>query len=215
MDSLAVVIKSFENFIKRSLLPSSSFLMMYMLFDIYANDGVLLAFLQEKTSSLMLITILIIFTGLSTFLTIFHQFIYDNNLKENYDGLFLFKADTKNLKTLREKVIESLKIEKTSDYLLYQTLGRKAKKSGNEINTSRYVDDVKTIGIFFVSLIIMIIITSSKYLATHIWDVKNIIIFILTLLLLGFFYKLGKELILSKYRSRAIRIYTNYLEESN
>jgi hypothetical protein len=220
MEGLKLAIESLEIFIKRSLMPSSSFLMIFILFDIYGNDKVLINFLEKEHHTVMIVTIFIIFTGLSTLLTILHQFIYDNRIKENYNGIFLFKDEDKELKNLRNSVTEQLKnedsklkVEELTDYLLYQILGKKAHDKGGDLRTTRYVDDVKTIGIFFVSLLIIAIISVTKYIVISkaIISLPNLLILVITTILLYIFYQLGKELILSKYRSRAIRIYTNFL----
>jgi len=217
MDGLKLAIEKFETFIKRSLMPSSSFLMMFILFDIYSHEKnpPFLTFLKEEHHSLMLITLFIAFAGFSTLLTILHQFVYDNWIKANYTPLRLFRSETKDLEELRGKVIEKLikedrqrANEHLTDYRLYQIIG-------GEFNTKRYVDDVKTIGIFFVSLLIIIIMSISKHIAhtKSLFELNNFFWFIGGIFLLYLFYQLGKELILSKYRSRAIRIYTNFLNK--
>jgi len=218
MDGLKIAIEKFETFIKRALMPSSSFLMMFILFDIYGNNKALLNFLEKEHHTVMIATIFIIFAGLSTLLTILHQFLYDNRIKENYYAMFLFKNENKELKNLRNRVINKLakednelKEEGLTDYLLYQILGKKAHDKGGNLGTTRYVDDVKTIGIFFVSLLIVLLISITKYIIVH----KALFSLLSILAVIGalFAFLLGKELILSKYRSRAVRIYTNFLNE--
>jgi len=220
MNNFKIIIESLETFIKRSLMPSSSFLMMLILFDIYGNNNTLINFLKEEHHTVMITIIFIIFAGISILLTILHQFIYDNWIKTNYNPIYLFKSEKEALETLRDSVIKKLKTEdseitqeKLTDYLLYQILGRKAKNKGKDLNTTRYVDDIKTIGIFFISLLIIIIISTFKYLANEeiIFTLNNTFIIIGVTIALFLSYTLGKELILSKYRSRAIRIYNNFL----
>ena len=203
-------------------MPSSSFLMMFLLFDIYKNDSSLIHYLDREHHTILIAIVFIVFTGLSTLLTILHQFFYDNWIKENYDPIYLFKNEKEELEILREDVIDKLKKEdatfkekKLTDYLLYQILGKKAKERGEDIKTTRYVDDVKTIGIFFVSLLLMITIAISKYFLNvgTLLTLKNIFLVIGGAVALLILYKIGKELILSKYRSRAVRIYTNFLNE--
>ena len=198
--------------------------MMFLIFDIYGNNCSLINFLDKEHHTVMISIVFIVFTGLSTLLTILHQFFYDNWIKENYDPIYLFKTEKEELYILRKNVIKKLKEEnkqfkekKLTDYILYQILGKKAKDRGNDIKTTRYVDDVKTIGIFFISSLLMIIISVSKYFLNIkiLLTLKSFIIVIVGAIALLIFYKIGKELILSKYRSRAIRIYTNFLNEKN
>ena len=215
MEAIAILLKQFENFIKRSLVPSSSFLMFYMIFDILYNKSSLLNFLNQKSHSILLIlSMLIIFTGISTVLTILHQFFYDNQLKENFEGNYFFNYENQKLITMRNKIIENLKIQTSNDYLLYHMIGKKMKNLKKDIKTERYIDDIKAIGILFISLMIVISITAIHYInSIENFTSLKMSIFISLLFILYPIYYLGKELIKSKYRSRSIRIYTNYLDE--
>jgi len=215
MDSIKIIIERFESFIKRSLMPSASFLMLYMVFDILCNNSKFLDFLNnEAHSTLLLIVLFIVFSGLSTLLTILHQFFYDNRLKENFDGNTFFNSENEALGEMRKKVMRILKIEKSNDYLLYQIIGKKMKNLKKDINTGRYIDDIKTIGIFFISFIIVLSVSILHYIYTTENSIfLEVVIFISLVISIYLIYHLGKELIKSKYRSRAIRIYTNYLDE--
>ena len=107
----------------------------------------------------------------------------------------------------------------STDNLLYQILGKKAQKKGKNLQTTRYVDDAKSIGIFFISLMIILIIITLNIITsndhTNISTILKVFSIGSLFLSLYYIYYLGQELIRSKYRSRAIRIYTNYLEEEN
>ena len=200
MNAVVEIIKIFERFIKRSLLPSSSFLLFLIIYDIFINrENPILDYLKKFDSTLMIIVIFMLFIGLSTILSILHQAVYDNFLKKDFELYFYKHTDNAYLKELREKVQTSCNRPKATDYLLYQLI--KAKYS--DLDTKRYVDDAKTIGISFISFIIILIATIVK--------IKSIPVTIGSIVLILFLYILGKELIKSKYRSRAIFLYTNYL----
>jgi len=214
MNEIKLLFDKFELFLKRSILPSTSFLILLLLFDILLDNRVFLKFLEKDHHTIMILVIISIFIGFSNFLTIVNQYIFDNHIKGNYDNTYCCIDDNIELVSLREKVINTLPTSSYSDYLLYQIIGKKMKELNKPIKTHRYVDEAKSIGIFFVSLLIMTFILAIKIVVIHkfLWWVV-LIVTILTPLLLFLFYILGKELIKSRYKSRAIRIYTNYLDE--
>jgi len=76
--------------------------------------------------------------------------------------------------------------------MLYQILGGKEKVS------ERYATDAKEIGVTFMSILIFIL-----------W--VSLYVSILYILLTPLIFFIGRELVKSKYRSRAFRIYFNYL----
>ena len=193
------IVKSFETFIKRSLLPSSSFLLFLILYDYFLNDEELLDLLRCVNSMMMIVVVFMLFIGLSTILSIIHQAIYDNFLKENFDGLCKKYPDNLFLKILRKDVQEALDYPDSTDYMLYHKIRTTLEK--DDIDASRYVDGTKAIGITFVSMMIMLIVT----ICTH----KSILCFIALFPI----YFIGRELIKSKYRSRAIFIYSIYLNK--
>jgi hypothetical protein len=214
MEAIEILLKQFETFVKRSLLPSSSFLMFFLLFDIFFNGQKFIGFLDREHSIVMLVIMIIIFIGFSNFLTILHQSIYDNNIKGNYDGRVFFSKENMQLVILRERVIKTLENSGYSDYLLYQIIGKKMRGLNKSINTKRYIDDVKSIGIVFVSLLIVIFIAVVNFLVSaNLLSIMSLITLLLTPFVMVGIYLIGEELIKSKYRSRAIRIYTNYLDE--
>ena len=93
-----------------------------------------------------------------------------------------------------------------SDYFLYQVIGRKLAFIKPETKTTRYMDEIKSAGIIFLSIIITIFVVMITY---H--SFMNVII---ELLLIGLIFIFSFDYIKSKYRSRAIRIYINYLIEN-
>lgn len=90
-----------------------------------------------------------IFVGLSYFLSILQQALFDNSLKGNF-------SDDNEFAKLRGDVIQKLKKRESLsskedgffvDYTLYQLLRK-------TVDTKSYVDDAKAIGIFAISLMI-------------------------------------------------------------
>jgi len=202
VDSLKIITDRFENFIKRTLIPSSTFLFFLMLFDLTKDEeNKILTFLSTVDSTIVIVIIFMLFVGLGTLLTIIHQMLYDNFLKGNFESMFDFYAEDKYLIKLREELQENFEDAKATDYLLYQQIKAHFRNKKREIDTSRYVDDAKTIGISFVSMIIVLIIFA--------FTQENFIVLIAT----PFIYIIGRELIKSKYRSRAIHLYTVYLDK--
>jgi hypothetical protein len=197
MDSLKIIIETFEKFIKRSLMPSSSFLLLLILYDTIINEKEsILKIFENNTSTITIVIFFISFFGLSTILTIIHQAVYDNSLKNNFNGFIGFSIENRYLEKLRKEVQDSLDKPESTDYLLYQQI----KATLRDIDTSRYVDDAKTIGISFVSILIMF--------GFAIYNKNLSPFYILGMIVI---YLIGRELVKSKYRSRAIHLYTNYL----
>ena len=91
-----------------------------------------------------------------------------------------------------------------TDYTLYQILGRKLQFLTKPTPTKRYIDEIKASESIFLAFIISMTI--------HLFFSNlSIIYFILNLLLIIFIIRVAFEYIKSKYRSRSIRIYTNFL----
>lgn len=215
MDAVKIVLEYFESFIRRTLLPSSSFIMFYMLYDFYLNDKSLLNFLDKEHTSVITVMLIMLLLGLSYLLSILHQLVYDNLLKNNYNAYLGRKKENLQLNTLRSEIIKKLNISDTyNDYYLYQILGQKKEGSEVNIDTKRYVDETKAIGIFFISLIIVLIFTIVK-ISSNSTFMDCVTSCIIAILVISIVYFIGRDLIISKYRSRAIRLYINYLECSN
>ncbi len=213
MDAVKIVLEYFESFIRRTLLPSSSFIMFYMLYDFYLNDKSLLNFLDKEHTSVIIGMLIMLLIGLSYLLSILHQLVYDNLLKNNYNAYLGRKKENLQLNTLRSKIIKKLNISDIyNDYYLYQILGQKKEGSEVNIDTKRYVDETKTIGIFFISLIIVLIFTIVK-ISSNSTFMDCVTSCIITILVISIVYFIGRDLIISKYRSRAIRLYINYLDQ--
>jgi len=208
MESVNIILKQFESFIKRAVVPSISFVFIFLVVgvvfiyfgsieykEIYLFDILIELF---NFDNIFLLTILLI--GLSFFLSILTQTFYDNFLKGNFDYFFIKNELLKKYKKLvaseivKQDIFKDFDKEKFTDYELYQIVGR-------DTDTKRYIDDIKSIGIFFISLVISIFIWS--LLCNFYYGFFISIIF----------YIIGFFIIIAKYRARAIRIYINYLLE--
>lgn len=211
--TIETVFKSFESFIKRALVPSSTFLLvaasLYLIFGCF-YDGKYIEWLNTLPK-LEWYVYLMIFVGLSYVLAILQQATIDNFIKGNY-------SEDTELMNLRNKVItlikETSKFEKSqidesmfTDYFLYQIVGT------CQESIKSYADEAKAIGILTISLIINLFITScliGKGLVNTCFES-----FILTLVVCSFIcglvWCLGFYLTKQRYKARAIRIYTNYL----
>lgn len=219
MEFLTKFLDKFEQFIKRAMMPSIVFFIMYaivFIIVIYIKKDfnqlefiVLLKFfmgIKFDITSFILFFILLI--GLSHILSVLTQMIFDNNIKEDYISDFNIESENNNLKNLRKKVVNKLNTESSdfkddielTDFMLYQIVSRKLAYYNKKTPTERYVDDAKASGITFVSLIIVTLINLTIYYGIFIAITVSIL-----------FTYIGYTYIKSKYRSRATRIYVNYL----
>jgi len=200
-----LIFEKFEGFIKRAILPSAMFVFVYIaLYVCFGKlyDKNLISTIHLAIDAKLIFYVYgILFIGLSYFLSMFQQAIFDNFIKENY-------SNGKELTNLRTEIKKQLKEDKNikddkdnwlfTDYLIYQMTAK-----GKE--TTRYVDETKAIGITIVSVMINLIISSVLLIdRMGYWIV-------LFLILVGLFYRLGLYLIKKKYESRAIRLYIDYL----
>jgi len=209
MESIKEIVKIFENFIKRSLIPSSTFLLLLVLYEVFFNDGknILLYINNCKSTTILVITLFMLFIGASIILKTIHQAIFDNFLKGDFDNILnfgSFKVENSYLKELRNEVQKVLNRENTKDYMLYQYIKADFKRRGEYEDTSRYIDDAKQIGILFSSVLIIFLFLAI-YKKVDFWYI----------ILIVPIYLLGRELIKSKYRSRAIHLYTVFLAKNN
>jgi len=218
MDYIKYVIDKFETFLKRAFLPSMVFYFFIISFSISFNENFLkriISFVNEKN----FIWVFVVFSiGISYFLSVLHQIVFDNNIKENYETKFFWTKENDILRDLRKKVEKNILNsdknynildfkEKYNDYLLYQIIGEK-------VDTKRYVDDTKTYGIIFLSFILAIIMFLSK--SEIILELSEQIIVpccFYGLLGIIFLFFLIFDIIKAKYRSRALRLYINYLKK--
>jgi len=208
----------FEYFIRRTMLPSSIFFFLLFVVDNLFNTGAFSLYISSlfqkinsfSSFSLAFTSMLILLLSVNYFLKIFSQVLFDNHIKENYNS-YIYKKETKTLIALREEVILKLKKENRfkdiefNDYLLYQILGRILNSYRQKTDTRRYVTDVKEVSVLFTSLIV-VVIWCINLISQHIL-ISIGLIMILSLII---FY-VGIEIIKFKFRSRAFRIYTNYL----
>ncbi|MDD4950856.1 hypothetical protein [Sulfuricurvum sp.] len=200
-----LIFERFEGFIKRAVLPSVTFLffyiVLYMFFgSLYDTAMTSVEVFPKFPKDMELYGYGILFIGLSYFLSILQQAVFDNFIKGNY-------SIAQDFQDLRNKVKKKLREEKDipdendaflTDYILYQILGKSQK-------TERYVDETKAIGITILSLMINCILTGILlHEAFSYWAFCFLALSIL-------FLRLGIYLIKKKYESRAIRLYVNYL----
>ena len=211
MEALGQILKIFEKLIKRALIPSISFyfilIVEYFLFHNHLQQEIVKQVTDIMKSiqldNFIVLISLIMFIGLSLVLSILNQIIFDNNLKKNYNGLCSITENTQ-LDELRKKVIQLLEPElnfihnNSNDYLLYQVIGRQLSYLKQPTHIHRYVDDAKITGIVFISIILVNFLLFCNFL--------SFVIFAISLFI-------GHHLIKAKYRSRAIRLYVNYLLE--
>lgn len=202
-----LIFKHFEGFIKRAILPSVTFLFFYIvLYLIFGKnyDTKMIPSVSLPTSfgDVKFFIFIILFIGMSYFLSILQQAVFDNWIKKNY-------TEESSFKDLREKVIDKLSAQEEivkqlilTDYLLYQILGKHNDK------LDRYVDETKAIGITFISLMINCGLSAfllfEKYQYTVLFSIPIIILL----------FCIGYDLTKKKYQSRAIRLYVNYLFHS-
>ena len=218
--------QKFEVFIVRAILPSVVFLFLMFLVDATNHHLVFesiinlthnYSFVFDKPKQLLTVNIankqfdlwfiiisIILLLSISYILKFLSQLIFDNLIKTDYDPFILkfYKKEDEGFKFLREKVLEKLSSEyhfdtsniQENDYILYQILGRLIK-----VDTKRYVTDAKEAGIIIVSA--MIVIGWYMYLHHNYWHIVTII--------LVWYIGLTYEKV--KYRSRAYRMYVNFL----
>jgi len=208
MAEIKEIVEKFEDFIKRSVLPSASFMLFFLLYDVLFNEQLAIKFLNNKEHSNLTIGLIILaFIGLTNLLSILQQAIYDNRLKSNFDGLFPWKNENSKLSELREKVNGHLK-KNENDYMLYKIIGK-------GMETREYVNQSKSFGIMFVSLMMVGLIgfISSLVKFNKDMNISNISHSFFILIFMTVVWYMGRELVKSRYRSRAIKIYTNYLNQ--
>jgi hypothetical protein len=203
MDKFEIIVEKFEKFIKRSIVPSSSFILFLLIFDIIFYQHKIIDFLDKEHSSLTLWLLVIGFFGLANLLSILNQALYDNFLKANFNGLFPWKNENSKLNKLRDVVNKVLNMEE-NDYMLYKNIAK-------GLNTEESTNQAKSFGIMFVSLMIVTLI--GFYLSFYKDASQPILPTIILFLTLAIEYYIGKELVKSRYRSRAIKLYTNFIND--
>jgi len=201
----------FELLIRRVFFPSSVFILSTFVVDHYANSGILTKYITDiiknHTAVLVIFSTIVVVLAVNYILKFITQFAFDNFIKVNYNPFFCndkLGKECKQYKKLREKVVEKLGEEgiinlddigaKENDFILYQVLGGIMKE-----DTRRYVTDAKEGGVMIVSI--------SLALSWYIY-LKSVWIGIIALVIL---YMIGHFYIKAKFRSRAYRLYINYL----
>ena len=205
---METLLKQFDSFLKRSMLPSSVLILFLVIFfynqviDILGN----FSSISENYLFIAIFLGIIFLIAVSFIISIIVQMIFDNTLKKNFNSSLLYPHENIRLIKLRNRAISKLKKEsenfddmELNDYFLYQVLGRKLKFLEYSTSTTRYIDETKSAGSIYIAISTALIIQSF---------INFLIIYPFTIIGLYFFIR---SYIKSKYRSRAIRIYTNYL----
>lgn len=201
----------FEFFLRRTILPSTTLftLMIGIYINHYGNllDNEVLVSLQKEPWVILIFLFFIIILSTNYLLKILAQLFFDNFMKINYDTNFMYKEESRAFVKFRKKVL--LKLAKDtkvnfdttniSDFELYQVLGRVLSSYEKGTYTKRYATDAKEAGITIVSILISLL-----YYIFLEGDMLSLV-FIIPL------YSIGFQYIKSKYRSRAYRMYANYL----
>jgi hypothetical protein len=208
--TLSILLEMFKDFFKRAVFPSIFLLGTVYILEIIDKNIQLLPTIKSE-NYIYIFVIIIISSFIMSILT---QGIFDNNLKRNFKTKIFFTYENELLDSLRDKCSEKLKHENEifdnmehTDALLYQIIGRKLAFIQPPTKTKRYVDEVKSAGIVFLSLLISLFI----YLIYNF----SLILLLCFLLISALLLLLAFDYIKSKYRSRAIRIYVNYLIGKN
>jgi len=205
-NTISTILKMFESFFKRAILPSFMLLSFLWILQIYNEKiNILPNIITDNYILLFILSIV-----LSFIMSILTQSVFDNNLKNNFNGKFFYKSENNTLNLLRKKVIEKFTQENIvfsdmeyNDYFLYQVIGRELAFIKPETKITRYMDEIKSAGIVFLS----IGITSLIFMVKE----PSIIKIIIGLAVIGFVSIFSFDYIKAKYRSRAIRMYINYL----
>jgi hypothetical protein len=182
--------------------------------EIIIYKSTILEYIKDIDTFIIFFLLIVLLLAISFTMSIFTQVFFDNTMKKNFNGYLFYKHENALLDTLRAKSIIKLNKEsdifneiELTDYFLYQVIGRKLQFLEQLTKTTRYIDEIKSSGSIFIAFIfasgIQIKIDFSK---------SSLFI---GLLLIVSIYFLAKDYIKSKYRSRAIRIYTNYLIGEN
>lgn len=157
------------------------------------------------------------FIGINYLLVVLNEALYENTLRGNFEVCRNPFFNNSQLIDVREKVQsklmtieelpEAIRNSKFTDYNLYEIVGGLL-----DTNTRGYLDSAKTTGLVFISLV-SAITTSTILHWTNISSVSwgaALISFSIIL-----FYIIGRELVKTHYRSRAYRIYFNFLIAPN
>ena len=210
---METLLKQFDSFLKRSMLPSSVLIVVTLLLthenlSNYQEDFAKLV--DENNIYIIYFLILVSLVAISFIMSILTQIIFDNTMKKNFNAFFFYKNENQLLEKLRAKSIAKLNKEskefegiELTDSFLYQVIGRKLQFFKKPTPTTRYIDETKSTGSIAISIMLALF-----------WQVIQecscLYIFFIIII-----YAIARAYILSKYRSRAIRMYTNYIISDN
>lgn len=184
-----------------------------------------------KSPTILITLVVLSIIGLSYGLQAIQLFAFDNRLKKNFNPLpwswlagvpwlaWLESSDSKALSELRSRVVQRMndptkqftalfpgtkglkELEEVTDYILYEIIG-----GIDPTDTRSFVDSAKAVGVFFVSVILVLLGNVLVY--CHLLSRCGILMLIgLTI----FFYWMGLEATRTQYRARALRLYVNFL----
>jgi len=206
---METLLKQFDSFLKRSMLPSSVLIVVTLLLTHenlakYQEDFAKLV--DENNIYIVYFLILVSLVAISFIMSILTQIIFDNTMKKNFNAFLFYKNENQLLEQLRAKSIAKLNKEskefegiELTDSFLYQVIGRKLQFLKKPTPTTRYIDETKSTGSIAISIMLALF-----WQVIQEYSCLNIL-FIITI------YAIARAYILAKYRSRAIRIYTNYI----
>ncbi len=206
------IFDKFENFIKRAFLPSFLFYVFLFFFNYSYFYKMYFKKIININDSFIIFGIFIILSiGISYIFSFLQQILIDDNLKTNFETFCIKTEDNKILIKLREMVINEMKedknyfklkgiIENANDYLLYRILIQNEKITG----IKNYVDEAKTYGIMFISFYLALIF--------NFFFNCNILNLILLLVFIILYFIFLRDILISRYRMRNIRLYIDYLK---
>lgn len=158
------------------------------------------------------LAVLFLVIGLSYTLSTLNELIYENTLRENFDSWVPWvpynRTMSSNFTALRQSVIAKLEVDvpglsvpHATDFYLYEVLGGIL-----PTNTRPYVDAAKAIGLVFVSAILVgfveLLVHGPSLSGGHFAFLSVLCVLV---------YLAGREAIKTQYRSRALRLYVNFL----
>ncbi len=218
----------FQDFIKRAIAPSAVFF--FLLAVAALVDGVfhekkttadLVPWLEDLVKSdlaqdLRILGALafVVVLGTSYVLSLLHQVIFDGTLRRNFDALWS-RSETDTLVALREKVVARTQDDlhelhqalscRFNDYLLYEILG------GIDPSSTRlFVDRAKSTGITFVSSMLVLVLWAA-HLSRGFQPFAGCLLVLGLLVVLALLWVVGREVVKTEYRARAVRLYVNFL----
>jgi len=206
---METLLKQFDSFLKRSMLPSSVLIVVILLLtheNLSNYQEYFAKLVDENNIYIVYFLILVSLVAISFIMSILTQIIFDNTMKKNFNAFFFYKHENQLLEKLRAKSIAKLNKEskefegiELTDSFLYQVIGRKLQFFKKPTPTTRYIDETKSTGSIAISIMLALF-------WQLIQECSCLYIFFIIII-----YAIARAYILSKYRSRAIRIYTNYI----